>query len=350
MEERVWDVGIVGQGLAGTLLHAYVERKGLQGCVWDPGGSSCSAISSGILNPLTGRKYVKSWLFDELIAEAKALYPKLEADLGVRFFYERPIFRALPDRRAENEWDYRSTLPGYGRYVGTDADISELPSSLHRDVPFVSILQGHQLRINRLLEAYRKKLQRKNSLFVESFKYEHLVREGEYWIYEGKRCRRMVFCEGAAATRNPFLKGLPFNLSKGEAMVVRELTPLTAVIKKSIFSVPWEKDSWWLGTANFWNYSDGTPTDTGQARILSRFRQMYPSLRPAVIENLAAIKPTVRDRRPLLGKVGEDLYVLNGLGSKGASLGPYFARHLVNHITEGAPLMDEVDISSRLST
>ena len=216
-----------------------------------------------------------------------------------------------------------------------------------RDVPYVSILQGHHLRINRLLEAYREKLQGNKALFSEHFKYGDLYREGECWVYGEERCQRIVFCEGAAAIRNPFLKDLPFNLSKGEAMVVRETTPLKAIVKKSIFSVPWEKNRWWLGTANFWNYRDGKPTDVGQARIISRFQQMYPGLRPPVIENLAAVKPTVRDRRPLLGRVEKQMFVFNGLGSKGASLGPYFARHLVNHISKGSPLMDEVNIAGR---
>jgi glycine/D-amino acid oxidase-like deaminating enzyme len=350
MKKRVWDVGIVGQGLAGTLLYDYLKRAGFDCCIWDPGGSSCSAISSGILNPLTGRKYVKSWLFDKLLKEAKMVYPRLEKELGIRFFYERPIYRALPDRRAENEWDYRSTLPGYRPYVGSDADSEELPWALARDVPFVSISQGHQLRINRLLKAYRSKLQKERTLFAERFEYGDLRREEGLWTYRGECCRKMVFCEGAAAIRNSFLKGLPFNLSKGEAMVVLEETPLRAVVKKSIFSVPWEKGEWWLGTANFWNYKDANPTDVGQARILSRFRQMYPGLRPPVVKNYGAIKPTTRDRRPLLGRVEDELYVFNGLGSKGASLGPYFARHFTEHIKEGKPLMSEVNISGRLDS
>ncbi len=347
MKNECWDVGIVGQGLAGTVLHAYLENAGYKTCVWDPGGVSCSSISSGILNPLTGRKYVKSWLFDDLLTEAVRFYRGLESALGTRFFYERPIFRALPDRRAENEWDYRSSLPAYSEYVGGDAEEDQIPSELRRSVPYISILKGHQLRISRMLNDYRAYLTNSNRLIPESWQHSQLIREGDTWIYKGVRCQKIIFCEGAAAIHNPWLKGLPFNLSKGEAMVIKKLEVLPAVIKRRIFSVPWENGEWWLGAANFWNYEDDLPTDEGQERIMAAFIEMYSGQRPPVMENFAAIKPTVRDRKPLLGRVDRDIYVFNGLGTKGASLAPYFARHLVSHIKSGQSLMQEVDIKGR---
>lgn len=347
MKNLPWDVGLIGQGLAGTVLHAYLERAGNRSCVWDPGTSSCSAISSGILNPLTGRKYVKSWLFDNLMQEAQSFYPSLEDKLGARFFYDRPILRALPDRRAENEWDYRSSLPAYTEYIGGDASSPDLPADLRDNMPYISILKGKQLRINRLLTAYRKYLTDSNQLYSEFWNHDLLRREGAYWMYKGVRCKRIIFCEGAAAIHNPLLSGLPFNLSKGEAMIVKKSAQLSSVIKRRIFSVPWEPGEWWLGAANFWNFEDDKPTDVGQARIMASYLDMYAGHRPPVVKNLAAIKPTVRDRKPLLGRVDENAYVFNGLGTKGASLAPFFARQLVGHIKQGQPLMDEVNISGR---
>jgi glycine/D-amino acid oxidase-like deaminating enzyme len=347
MENQSWDVGLVGQGLAGTVLHAYLQRAGYRCCVWDPGSRSCSTISSGILNPLTGRKYVKSWLFDDLLSEAKTFYTRLEHKLKARFFYERPIFRALPDRRAENEWDYRSSLPNYSEYVGGDASMKNLPSDLRKSVPYISILKGHQLRISRLIAAYREYLKKSNCLFSEYWNHDLLHRERDVWRYKEMRCKKIIFCEGAAAIHNPLLSGLPFNLSKGEAVIVRKSATLSSVVKRRIFSVPWESGEWWLGAANFWNYEDDKPTDIGQARIMTAYADMYTGQRPPVVTNLAAIKPTVRDRKPLLGRVDSGAYVFNGLGTKGASLAPFFARQLVHHIKDGQSLMDEVNINGR---
>jgi len=345
----IWDYGIVGQGLAGTLLHHYLSQSGQSVCIWDAGGSSCSKISSGILNPLTGRKFVKSWMFDELLKEAKCVYPKLEEALGENFFYERPIYRALPDRQAELEWDYRSSLPEYEPYIGSVSSNNDLPLHLHRDRPFVSILRGHQLRINRFLASYRKSLIEKGQYYKEFWMHSALKRDGDLWNYRGMRCRNLVFSEGAAAAKNPYLAALPFNLSKGEALTMRMDQPLRAIVKKGIFSVPWSSDRWWLGTANFWNYDDETPTPEGLGRILDRFSEMY-NLEPGpVLEQMGAIKPTVKDRRPLLGEVEQSMFVFNGLGSKGASLGPYFARQMAEFMVSGKPVLQSVNIAGRQS-
>jgi len=65
-----------------------------------------------------------------------------------------------------------------------------------------------------------------------------------------------------------------------------------------------------------------------------------------VVMHKAGIRPTVKDRRPFLGAHPDhnNLYVFNGLGTKGVSLAPYFAKHLVDHMVDGVELMKEVSI------
>lgn len=64
-----------------------------------------------------------------------------------------------------------------------------------------------------------------------------------------------------------------------------------------------------------------------------------------VLQHQAGIRPTVRDRRPLLGvsTVMDNCFILNGLGTKGISLAPYFAQHLADYILRQQPLMPEVN-------
>ena len=63
-------------------------------------------------------------------------------------------------------------------------------------------------------------------------------------------------------------------------------------------------------------------------------------------DHKAAVRPTVKDRRPLLGVHPEfpNIFIFNGLGTKGASQGPYFANHMADFLTENTPLDPEVDI------
>jgi glycine/D-amino acid oxidase-like deaminating enzyme len=65
-----------------------------------------------------------------------------------------------------------------------------------------------------------------------------------------------------------------------------------------------------------------------------------------VLDHKVGIRPTVKDRRPLLGMHMEHkrLGIFNGLGTRGVMLAPYFANHLANHIFNGDKLNSVVDI------
>ena len=65
-----------------------------------------------------------------------------------------------------------------------------------------------------------------------------------------------------------------------------------------------------------------------------------------VINHVAGIRPTVKDRRPLVGRHSDhkQLYVLNGLGTRGVMIGPYVAGQLFEFMEHNTPLDKEIDI------
>ena len=65
-----------------------------------------------------------------------------------------------------------------------------------------------------------------------------------------------------------------------------------------------------------------------------------------IVEHVAGIRPTVKDRRPLLGKHPkyEKLAILNGLGTRGVMLAPTMARSLYNHLENDKELDKVTDI------
>ena len=65
-----------------------------------------------------------------------------------------------------------------------------------------------------------------------------------------------------------------------------------------------------------------------------------------VIDHLAGVRPTVKDRRPLLGKhnLHNHLYILNGLGTRGVLFAPYLSDKLYQYIENGIPLDNEISI------
>jgi glycine/D-amino acid oxidase-like deaminating enzyme len=58
---------IVGQGISGTWLSYYLQKANRSFIVIDnEQPNSASRVAAGIINPVTGRRIVKTWMIDEL--------------------------------------------------------------------------------------------------------------------------------------------------------------------------------------------------------------------------------------------------------------------------------------------
>src|SRR5262245_20876558 len=91
---------IVGQGLAGTLLAWELERAGIPFAIMDRGhAGATTAAAAGLINPITGRRLVKSWRVDALLPVARESYRELEAALGVALWHGVRVRRLFADAR-----------------------------------------------------------------------------------------------------------------------------------------------------------------------------------------------------------------------------------------------------------
>ena len=88
------------------------------------------------------------------------------------------------------------------------------------------------------------------------------------------------------------------------------------------------------------------PTKKGKEELMSKLKT-FLSCEFEVVQHLAGIRPTVKDRRPLVGRHPEhkNLYVLNGLGTRGVMIAPYVAEKLYQFIENNEPLDSEIDVN-----
>ena len=80
--------------------------------------------------------------------------------------------------------------------------------------------------------------------------------------------------------------------------------------------------------------------------VLLNIRQEIINCDFEIIEHYAGVRPTVRDRRPLVGTHVQynRVHILNGLGTRGVMLGPAMAKALFDNIENDIPLDKEIDI------
>jgi glycine/D-amino acid oxidase-like deaminating enzyme len=341
------DYIIVGQGIGGTLLAHFLKEENQKVLVYEPGYErAASEVAAGIINPITGRRYVKSWKVDELIPFARQTYQQLERSLDVSIYHPHRIIRTLFNQGEENDWLSRTGEPAYEAYMLESADLGAYASNTEPAFRYGEVRQAAQVDIGELARAYRLKLEREESLKSEVFEYDKLEVNPQQVSYKGITARGVVFCEGAKAIHNPFFNYLPFGGAKGEVLLVRiPGAGFEKIFKHRIFIVPLKSELYWIGATYEWKFDNDRPTRQGRGFLEERLRDVL-TCPFEVVSHRAAIRPTVKDRRPFLGSHPDfaRIHIFNGLGTKGASLGPYWAAHMAEFLLKKRKLDKAVDI------
>ena len=340
---------IVGQGLAGTLIGHRLESAGHRVEFVDaPGQTAASTVAAGIVNPITGRRFVKSWRIEELIPAARGLYAELEDLLGVTIWYDLPLVRALFNRGDENDWFARGGDAAYAAYLIDHPALGTLPDLTAPVHAYAGVGRSARVDVAALVTAYRAHLMKRGTLHDVELSYDTLHPTPEGVEVQGLGYfDRMLFCEGWRARYNPWFANLPHGGAKGEVLIVRiDGPPLDRMFKHRVFLVPQADGTYWVGATNANRFADDSPTPEGRTYLRERLAEVL-TVPFEVVDHRAAVRPTVRDRRPLLGVHPDErsLYCFNGLGTKGASLGPLCSQWLFHFLQDGTPLPGEVDIA-----
>lgn len=342
------DFIIVGQGIAGSMLSWFLMQQGQRLLLVDElNNSSATHVASGITNPITGRKFVKTWLADELIPFAQSTYRQFETLFNRQLLHPVKIIKLFDSVKAQNDWSVRCASPGYLAYLKNEQVVYMDPAKVKNDFGGFEITGGSRLDASPFLVHYRNLLKQKECLLEEKFNFAELEIQEGLVSYRGIQARRIIFCEGANAIANPYFKFLPFQLAKGECLILKiEDFYTDRVINGEVFIMPTSnKDEYYIGSTHEWNYDDDQPGEKGKNELLGNLSTVLTAPYQ-ILQHRAAIRPTVKDRRPFIGFHPDykNIGVFNGMGTKGLSLAPFFADHFAQHLVKGTALMKEVDI------
>ena len=165
--------------------------------------------------------------------------------------------------------------------------------------------------------------------------------------YKGISAKRIVFCEGYGMVHNPFFNYLPMVGSKGELLSFEaDNLQLDGVLKSDGFIAPMGGNAFKIGTTYDNDDKDPSPTSHGRQALIEKLKRLI-SCPYRITGQMAGIRPTVKDRRPLVGAHPKynNLFILNGLGTHGALLAPYTATALYDFIENGKTIDKEMNIS-----
>jgi glycine/D-amino acid oxidase-like deaminating enzyme len=375
------DYLIIGQGISGTWLSYYLAKENTSFLVIDDAGkNSSSRIAAGIINPVTGRRIVKTWMIDELLGHLVPAYKELGNESGIKaieqkniieFFSTPQMKQAFEERMMEDEKYLKlyaeekhlqdffhtnfQTAPKASPLGVPEQSEGKERSSMEGAFGFGEINPCYLINLQEIIQARRKMLKDKNQLLEERFDIDELKitkddsGEADKVIYKNITAGKIIFCDGAAGFDNPYFKNLPYSLNKGEVLIIEAPDlPASTIYKKGLTIAPLpgkEKGYFWIGSNYTWDFTDVNPTAEFRTRT-EQYLKDWLKVDFKIADHKAAIRPANLERRPFAGlhPVYKNIGILNGMGTKGCSLAPYFAKQLADHLIHGKEILPEADV------
>lgn len=353
------DVLIIGQGICGTFLSWWLEQAGVSFIVIDEQRPlTASKAAAGLINPVTGRRIVTTWMIDELLPFAQEAYRQMGITLGIPCIEPVGLVDFFPT--AQMRLAFLKRYEEDPSYLQLPVDQHSWDKAFHYDLGYGVISPCYLVNLPALLTACRRRMLEQGVLLEEKFDREELTVAGNPGTggsslaagqirYHDIMARHIIFCDGIESFASSYFSKLPFAPNKGEALIVEipelDRSEVTTVFKKGITLAPWKEGLYWVGASYEWAFDHPDPTEAFRKKTESALQE-WLKVPFRTVEQLASVRPATLERRPFVGfhPLYPTVGILNGMGTKGCSLAPYFAHQLVQAITHGNPIRPDADI------
>ena len=344
------DYLIVGCGLAGISFAEMALENGKSILVFDNDSQNSSKIAGGLYNPVILKRFSEVWKAQEQLVLMDDFYPRIEKKINCTVDFKTPILRKFFSVEEQNNWFAASDKIALAPFLSTDI-ITKKYKGIDSPFGYGEVLQTGYVDTALLLKKYKEFLKENNWLQQESFNYDLLHFEEGYASYKDIKAKHIIFAEGFGMHSNPYFNELPLDGTKGELFIIKApQLSLDIIVNTSVFILPLGNDLFKVGATYNWQDKTDLPTDEGKAELIDRIKEII-TCDFEVISHFAGVRPTVKDRRPLIGTHSKfkAMHLLNGLGTRGVMLGPAMAKALFDFIEYQTPLDISVDINRFLN-
>jgi glycine oxidase len=338
------DFIIVGKGLAANILALrFTEHQITYTIIGEPTLSSCSQIAAGLWNPIVFKRMTLSWKAEDLIAELKQFYPAAEQTLGTNFYKERIIIKPFFSEEEKNFW----TKKAKGELsVFVDQKIHS-PKDEHCGLlipgSYGIVKDCGNIDVAAFLKACEKI---HTDQLNETFDHALLQIEDDHVHYKHISAKNIIFCEGYLVKDNPLFHWLPMKPVKGEILdiEVKDVELNNEILNHNAFLFK-AVDHFKMGATYDWDDLSEDRTEKGLLELKEKLQGLI-SAPYKIIKHKAGIRPSTLDRRPIIGPHPrhKNVFVFNGLGTKGVMLAPYFSKNFVYFYLNKATLNTDVNI------
>ncbi len=339
------DYIIVGLGLAGLAFTRELESHKKSYIVFENNSQNSSIVAGGMYNPVILKRFTPVWNADVQLDVALPFYDQLEKEFKNKYHYKVDIYRIFKSVEEQNNWFVASDKPRLSKFMDSKI-VQEKHQGIIADYGYGKLKNTGRIDTKKLLNDYKKHLTNKELLKTETFNYSNLEINVDNVKYGEVSALKVVFCEGFGLKKNPFFNYLPMQEAKGELLIIHAPNlNVDFLIKAAVFVLPLGNNYYKVGATFNWKDKTKLPTEEGKLELTKKL-ESFITVPYKIVEQIAGIRPTVKDRRPLVGKHSryKNLAILNGLGTRGVMIAPIAAKALYNHLENETALDKEIAI------
>ena len=341
-----FDYIIVGQGLAGTVLAFQLRLQGKSVFVIDKHRDQTSSkISTGAYNPMVLKRLTPCWKVEEQLKPLYQFIDSFEKIFDTSIHFPLKLWRKFASVQEQNLWLEKSENFRLAPFMNPSF-ISNPHKAIYADFGFGEVKDAGWVDLPALIAMFKNQLQQEACFLDEVFDFDSLLVTNKVVHYKSISAQNIVFCEGHRLTENPFFNYLPLMRTKGELITVKlEGLKVNELLKSNISILPLGHDLYKVGATFNWKDKDELCSDSAKEELLSKLKE-FTSIKPVLVKHEAGIRPTVKDRRALLGvhSKHDNVFLFNGLGTRGLLISPYLSLQLIDFMEQGISLDPEVDI------
>ena len=340
------DYLIVGCGLAGIAFAETCLQNNKTILVFDDNSQTSSTIAAGLYNPVILKRFSGLQDAQSQIVLLNVFYKSIEEKLKIQFDFKIPILRKFFSIEEQNNWFTASDKPDLTSFLSLDL-IKTKYSGIDSPFDFGEVLQTGYVDTALLLKLYHSYLSEYNLFKNQAFDYNKIRFENDNVFYNNIKTANIVFAEGFGAHSNPFFNDLPLQGTKGELFIIKAPNlNLDVIVNTSVFILPLGNDFFKVGATYNWTDKTNSPTEEGKQELIERIKEIL-NCDFEIIEHFAGVRPTVKDRKALIGThfKYKNLHILNGMGTRGVMLAPTMAKILFESIEFGTAIEMSININ-----
>lgn len=337
------DYIIVGDGYAALFFAHQLLKHKKSFVLFSEGRKSASQVSAGIINPVVLKKFTTFWKAQEQIDFLKDTLVEIESYTGKNYLIDSPIHRIFHDENEQNLWLKKSKSDELSNFLDVNFEHLE---GVKNDFNTGMVSQSARLQVSGFFSDLFAFLEKNTFLVKEKFDYDKLDTSTN--SYKGLQFKNIIFCEGMGVKENPFFSDIAVIPNKGHHIKVKlsESVPKDITIKKKHFLFPTDNGLHFYGGTYDREQLHHHVDESAVKQLVNGLSEIYPNDFEVEEVNFG-FRPTVKDRRPIIGRHEslKNLYVFNGLGARGILNGCYFSRSLYQFIEENVPLHEEISVT-----